>query len=83
MYIPEFFGERQIGNTQFKLKDMWLFRNEKKCLFLNRSGHILITDMELGLQVINNNCTEDLLLKLLQRRLEQEWRLEETSNVII
>ena len=45
MYIPEFFGERQIENTKFKLKDMWLFRNEKKCLFLNRSGHILITDM--------------------------------------
>lgn len=67
MYKPEFFGERLIENTKFKLKDMWLFSNEEKCLFLNRLGHILITDKELGLQVINNNCSEDLLLKLLQR----------------
>ena len=80
MYIPEFFGERQIGNTQFKLKDMWLFRNEKKCLFLNRSGHILITDMELGLQVINNNCTEDLLLKLLQRGFATEMAEERSDE---
>ena len=84
MYIPEFFGERQIENTKFKLKDMWLFRNEKKCLFLNRSGHILITDMELGLQVINNNCTEDLLLKLLQRgfaaEMDEERSDEETET---
>lgn len=80
MYIPEFFGERQIENTQFKLKDMWLFRNEKKCLFLNRSGHILITDMELGLQVINNNCTEDLLLKLLQRGFAAEMAEERSDE---
>lgn len=72
--------ERQIENTQFKLKDMWLFRNEKKCLFLNRSGHILITDMELGLQVINNNCTEDLLLKLLQRGFAAEMAEEKSDE---
>lgn len=82
MYVPKFIGERPIENTQFKLNEMWLFRNDKKCLFLNRSGHILITDIELGAQIINNSCSEDLMLKLLQRGFASESAEERLDKKI-
>lgn len=72
MFTSEFIGEKSIENTKFKLNEMWLFRNGEKCLFLNRSGHILITDMELGMKIINNSLSDDLMLKLLQRDFASE-----------
>ena len=67
-YIPG----GQIKGTVFQLNDLWAFEYEERVLLLDRQGHILLMKKELCRSIRNQNISEDLLLKLLQRKFASE-----------
>lgn len=64
-YIPG----GQLEGTGFQLNDLWKFEFEERVLLLDRQGHILLMKRELCDSIRNQKISDDLLLKLLQRKL--------------
>lgn len=61
-----------IKGTEFWLNDLWKFESEDKNLLLDRQGHILILREDLCSSIWSHEISEDLLLKLLQRKFAYE-----------
>lgn len=61
-----------IEGTEFWLNDLWKFEAGDKNLLLDRQGHILLLKKNLCNTIWNQEISEDLLLKLLQRKFAYE-----------
>lgn len=61
-----------IESTEFWLNDLWKFEAGDKNLLLDRQGHILLLKKNLCNTIWNQEISEDLLLKLLQRKFAYE-----------